>query len=311
MDLMKVLVLGGTWFIGNALVRKLIETGKYEISILNRGTREKEVDNSIELIKANRLNREMVGRVLEKREFDIVFDISGYNSKDVETVILALSGRINHYIFCSSVAVCKQPPDYWPLTEDHPKCSSVKDNEYGFKKWQAETLLWKKWQSRELNVTVVRPVYVYGPYNYRRQEKLIFKKAFSKEPIFILGNGENIIQFGYVDDLAEAMILMASNSLTYGQAFNVSGYELVTVNRFINLAAKAIAKEIEIRYVDQHFKEEELAQFPDIHRFASISKVKNVLGIEPKTSLFTGLKKTAQWWFKEKRKEMIDCEKRK
>jgi len=300
---MKALVLGGTYFIGKVLTQKLIETGNYEITLLNRGTKEQEIESlPVSLIKTDRTNAEGMRKALNNEYFDVVFDISGYNERDVSLAVLALKRRVGQYIFCSSVAVCRQPPDFWPLTENHPKCISIKDGEYGFNKWRAESFLWNEWQRGELTVTVARPVYVYGPYNYRKRETLIFEKALEGLPLHICGNGENIVQFGFVEDLVEAMMSMVGNKLAYGEAFNVSGYELVTVDTFIHLAANAVGKDIEIVYGDENMSGES-DPFPKIHRFADISKMKTILGIKPKVSLRDGLRRTAEWYLEKLQKE--------
>ncbi len=302
---MKILVLGGTYFIGKVLTQKLLETKEYEITLLNRGTKKQEIKSlPISLIKVDRTNAECMRKVLSNRVFDVVFDISGYNEKDVSLAVSALKGRVGQYIFCSSVAVYRQPPDFWPLTEDHPKCISVEDGEYSFNKWQAESFLWNEQQKEELNVTVVRPVYVYGPYNYRKREALIFEKALKGLPLHICGNGENIIQFGFVEDLVEAMLVIAGNKLAYGEAFNVSGYELITVNTFIHLVANVVGKDIEIIHRNKNIPGES-DLFPKIHRFADISKIKDILGVKPKICLLEGLKRTAEWFLKSPKKEGI------
>lgn len=295
---MKALVLGGTYFIGKVLTQKFIETGNYEVTLLNRGTKEREIESlPLNLIKADRIDAEGMRKALNNKVFDVVFDISAYNEKDVSFAVSALNRRVGQYIFCSSVAVCRQPPNFWPLTEKHPKCISAKDGEYGFNKWQAESFLWDKWRKRELNVTIVRPVYVYGPYNYHKREALIFEKTLKGLPFNVCGSGENIVQFGFVEDLAEAMLFMASKKLAYGEAFNVSGYELVTVDTFIRLAANAVGKSIDIIHGCKDTSSES-DLFPNIHRFADISKAKTILGIKPKVSLGEGLKRTAEWFLK-------------
>jgi len=146
---MKTLVLGGTYFIGKVLTQKLLEAGNYEVTLLNRGTKEQEIKSlPINLVKADRTDTESMRKVLSNRIFDVVFDLSGYNERDVNLAVSVLKGRVDQYIFCSSVAVCRQPPDFWPLTENHPKCISAKDGEYGFNKWQAESFLWNEQQKK-------------------------------------------------------------------------------------------------------------------------------------------------------------------
>jgi len=295
---MRTLVLGGTYFIGKVLTQKLLKAGNYEVTLLNRGTKEQEIESlPINLIKVDRTDAEGMRKALSNRIFDIVFDLSGYNERDVNLAVSVLKGQVGQYIFCSSVAVCRQPPDFWPFTEDHPKCISVEDGEYGFDKWQAESFLWNEHQKGELNVTVVRPVYVYGPGDYKRRVNYIFEKIESHSPVIIRGNGDNIIQFGYVDDLAEAMITCINNEKAYGEVFNISGKELVTVRQFIENIARSINKKVEIICLDKTTGvEKEISSLPEVHRFANISKIKEILGIVPRFSLEEGIRKITQCW---------------
>lgn len=278
----------------------MLDNGRYDVTVLNRGTRGQEINSSIDFIKADRKDPLEMEKALKGRYFDVVFDFSGYDAEDIRIALNALRRNVDHYIFCSSVAVCKQPPlQHWPLTEKHIKCSSLADDAYGFNKWQAENILWQEQTENQLNVTTVRPTYLYGPYNYHKRELLIFERALSGLPIAISGDGENLIQFGYVSDLAEAMLVMANNEKAFGEAFNVSGKELLTVNDFIYLAAKAVEKDIVIIHTDySNYKidVEGFARLPDVHRFADISKAKDLLGIEPRTNISEGIRKTASWW---------------
>lgn len=301
---MRVLVLGGTYFVGKALIKKLLENGNYNITVLNRGTREHEVNSSISFIKADRKNSAEMKSVLRGKVFDAVFDISGYDAEDIEIAVNTLKNNVNHYIFCSSVAVYKQPPQYWPLTEEHMKCLSLADDRYGFNKQQAENILCRKQAKEQMNITIIRPTYIYGPYDYYKRELLIFERALAGLPVMVSGDGENIVQLGYVYDLADAMIKIANNEKAYGEAFNVCGKEFLTVNNFIRLAAEAVGKNIDIIYKDANSSDEKIdgfARLPSVHRFADISKVEKMLGIIPRTTLEDGLKITAKWWLNNQR----------
>lgn len=299
---MNILILGGTLFIGRALVEKLIKSGFYNITLLNRGTRSQKFDFPINIIKADRSDVDQMKEVLNGKNYNVVFDISGYTEEDIGTAVSAMQGgsEIGHYVFCSSIAVCRQSPSHWPITEVHEKCSSPDDDRYGFDKWQAEEYLWQMSRDKFMNVTIVRPTYVYGPYNYYRRETFVFDQISQGLPIYISGNGDNIVQFGYVYDLADAMIEMAGNQLAHGHAFNVSGNELVTVNQFISLIAEIMKKDTEI--IRNSSNRERTAKFPAVHRFADISKIRDVLGIKPTTDIQEGLIRTFRWW-KENRKE--------
>lgn len=287
---MNILVLGGTYFIGKVLVELLV--GKHTVSILNRGTRRPHKNAS--LIVADRRNHSEVKDGLRGRNFDVVIDLSGYSEDDVASVLDSLDGRFGQYIFCSSIAVCSQPPAYWPITEDHLKCSSAIESEYGYNKWLAEQCLSRYSQKNNLPISVVRPVYVYGPYDKSGRMDYFFERISERRPIIMSSTGENVVQFGYVYDLCKAVVTMIGNEAAYGQAFNISGRELVTINQFINLVSSAIAMEADVRFNANNQKE--AFALTNNHRFADIGKAEKVLGIIPEISLSDGIKKTYEWW---------------
>ena len=289
---MNILVLGGTYFIGKVLVELLVN--KHTVSTLNRGTRKP--SENVSLIVADRHNHSEVKNGLREQSFDVVIDLSGYNEDDVAIVLDSLGGRFGQYIFCSSIAVCSQPPVCWPITEDHFKCSSVTENEYGYNKWLAEQCLFQYSQKNNSPISVIRPVYVYGPNDQSGRMDYFFERISEGRPIIISGNGENIVQFGYVYDLCKAVVAMIGNEAAYGQTFNISGRELVTVNQFINLVLSAIGTKADIRFNASN--QEDISALTNKHRFADISKASRALGIIPETSLFNGIKTTYQWWLK-------------
>jgi dTDP-glucose 4,6-dehydratase len=294
---MNILVLGGTYFIGKVLIELLV--GRHTVSALNRGTR-KPCEN-VSLIVADRRNYSEVKDGLRGRNFDVVIDLSGYNEDDVAIVLDSLNGRFEQYIFCSSIAVCSQPPAYWPITEDHIKCSTVIENEYGYNKWLAEQYLFRYFQKKNLPISIVRPVYVYGPHDQSGRMDYFFERISEGRPIIMSGTGENIVQFGYVYDLCKAIIAMIGNEAAFGQAFNISGRELVTISRFIELVSSAIATESEVRFNTSN--QEEVSALTSKHRFADIGKAEKVLGIIPETSLFDGIKITHEWWLMNRRRK--------
>lgn len=294
---MNILILGGTYFIGRAIVEKLLEKGS-NLSILNRGT----VKSKAKVIKVDRRDSVAMYDALRNKSFDVVIDVSCYSKNDVEIFLNSINNNIGHYIFCSSIAVCKQPPKYWPIKEDHEKCSSEEDNEYGYNKLVAEEFLFERGSKIGFDVSVIRPTYVYGPEDYNRRVDYIFEKIENNSPVVVRGNGNNIIQLGYVEDLAEAFIAIIDNDKSHNEAFNVSGNELVTVRQFVEQVAFSLGKEAKIVCLDMKaISSEEISSLPEVNRFADAGKAKKILGIFPKFSLEDGIKKTAHWWLEKRR----------
>lgn len=112
---MKILVIGGTRFVGLRLVWKLTQEG-HDVTILNRGKTPAELPENIKRIFVDRRNHKALKKKLLPQEFDAVFDISGYKQEEVETVVRILSGNIGQYIFCSTASVYQQSYVY-PIQE--------------------------------------------------------------------------------------------------------------------------------------------------------------------------------------------------
>ena len=98
---LKVLILGGTGFIGPHFVDVLTAAG-HKVTLFNRGKRDPEARPGIEQLLGDR-NGDV--KSLEGKDWDVVIDNSGYTPKQVELTADLLKPRVKHYVFISSVAV--------------------------------------------------------------------------------------------------------------------------------------------------------------------------------------------------------------
>src|ERR1700741_2012105 len=104
---MKVLVIGGTLFIGRQLVEELVKGG-HEVSILHRKPKH-DLGRKVENIMADRNDVVAVRQALATRRFEVVFDNvydweRGTTAEQVEAAVHAVGDRLTRYIFLSSVA---------------------------------------------------------------------------------------------------------------------------------------------------------------------------------------------------------------
>lgn len=100
----KVLVMGGSYFIGKKIVDVILEND-YLVYTLNRGTKENNDERVINL-KCDRDNTEQMKDVLSKYSFDIVIDVSGLNKLQVEVLYNSLNKEnLEKFVLISSSAV--------------------------------------------------------------------------------------------------------------------------------------------------------------------------------------------------------------
>ena len=204
---MRALVLGGSRFLGPMLVQELVKGG-HGVDVLNRGTTPAELPAGVGRLYADRQNRQQVADALAGREYDVVYDVSGLAPSETLTTMELLTGCVGHYIYVSTSAVYERR---WtaPVTEDCPY-NEVEGLAYGRNKAATEQVLFRAYRESGFPVSVVRPWMVFGPNNsIPSREQLVFLRVQLGRPVFLPYNGYIHIQYGHVQDLARAMVMMA------------------------------------------------------------------------------------------------------
>lgn len=302
---MKVLVLGGTRFIGLRLVR-LLSTLGHDITILNRGKTQAQLPAGIKRLYADRRDPEAVRGALSGQEFEVIFDITGYEVRNLETVVELFAGKIGHYVFLSTGEVYTENR-YVPILEDFPRQSSDTEKKgfaaYGANKVECEDFLLRKYRETKFPATILRCPVIYGPENWMHDREFsFFVRLLQGRDILIPGNGANILHFAYVDDVDRALSSVAGKEKTLGQVFNIASAEAITIEGYVDTIAEVMGLEAKKVYVD--FKVMESLKKPVFpfgwsnNAFFGIYKAKEYFGFWPERSMKEGLAQTYQWWEK-------------
>ena len=158
---MRLLVLGGTAFLGRALVDAALERG-HDVTLFNRGRTNPELFPEAERLRGDR-NEDL--SALERREWDAVVDVATFLPRAVRLATEALRDRVDRYVFVSSISAYADFST--PASEDspvaqleNPESESVED--YGPLKAQCERLVQEAFGERAL---VVRPGLIVGPHD--------------------------------------------------------------------------------------------------------------------------------------------------
>ncbi|KAG6406302.1 hypothetical protein SASPL_133902 [Salvia splendens] len=291
----KILIMGGTRFIGIFLSRLLVKEG-HQVTLFTRGKApiaqqlpgESEADFSdfsskILHLKGDRQDFDFVKTSLAAEGFDVVYDINGREAVEVEPILDALP-NLEQYIYCSSAGVYLKT-DYPP----HYEVDAVDPKSRHKGKLETESLL----ASRDVNWTSIRPVYIYGPLNYNPVEEWFFHRLKAGRPIPVPNSGIQITQLGHVKDLATAFIKVLGNPKASREVFNISGDKYVTFDGLARACAKAggFPEPEIVHYNPKEFDFGKKKPFPfrDQHFFASIDKAKSLLGWTPEFDLVEGL----------------------
>jgi nucleoside-diphosphate-sugar epimerase len=301
---MRVLVVGGTEFISLHLVRALLRDG-HEVAVLNRGHRPERVPAGVRTIVADRTQHGALARALAGQRFDAVYDVAYAPTMGADTAALvdAVGPGLRHAIFVSTGRVYDHALPI-PFGEDTPR--SLYWGDYAKHKIEGEDVLLERHRRNGLPVTIVRPTHVYGPLNTRNNETFFFDRILRGRPVLVPGLGGWLRQFGHVEDLADAMAAMLGNPNAAGQAYNVTGEEVITQAGFVELIAEIVGRPVAITSFDPAC----LKRVPagpvfgqnlvyDCHAVYTTTKLRGELGLRPRYPLASGLAQTYEWYRKE------------
>ncbi|NEP17124.1 MAG: NAD-dependent epimerase/dehydratase family protein [Leptolyngbya sp. SIO4C1] len=286
---MRILVMGGTRFIGVYLTQALVAQG-HEVLLLNRGNRAAPA-KGVSQITCDRKDAAALKSKLANESFDAIFDNSGRELSDTQPLIELFKGKLKHFVYVSSAGVY-QKSDQMPHIEGDP----VDPQSRHRGKFETEQAL----AEQGLPFTSVRPVYIYGPQNYNPLESWFFDRIVNDRPIPVPGDGKALTQLGHCADLASAMTAVLDNEQAVGQIYNISGERYVTFDGLARACAIAAGQSPEqiqlVHYDPKDFDFGKRKAFPmrAQHFFASIEKAKQDLGWQPRFDLVSGLKDSFQ-----------------
>src|ERR1700679_3730762 len=168
---MKVLVIGGTLFIGRLLVEELVKGG-HEVAVLHRKPKH-DYGRKVENIMADRNDAAALREALSGRRYEVVFDDAydwerGTTAAQVEATVKLLGDRLIRYVFLSSVAAYGDGLNH---KESDPLAPDYHVDPYTRHKATTERLLFRMQAQTGLPLVTFRPPFVYGPGNpfYREQ----------------------------------------------------------------------------------------------------------------------------------------------
>ncbi|MGI0479268.1 NAD-dependent epimerase/dehydratase family protein [Geminocystis sp. CENA526] len=284
---MRILIMGGTRFIGVSLTKILVAQG-HEVVLCNRGNKATPVEG-IEQIHCDRKNLQLLKDKLKGQKFDAIFDNNGRELSDTQPLVELFKDQVSHFVYVSSAGVYL-PSEAMPHRENDP----VDPQSRHKGKYETEQYLAKE----GIPFTSIRPVYIYGSGNYNDLEAWFFDRIVRNFPILIPDGGLHFTQFGHVEDLAIAMSKVLGNSKAIGQIYNISGDRYVTFKGLAQSCALAVGKnpeEIELKYYEpKKFNLGKRKAFPirTQHFFTDISKAQKDLDWQPKYDLISGLKES-------------------
>lgn len=233
---MKLLVLGGTYFLGRAFVEAT--AGEHQLTLVNRGSRPVVVSGVTEY-HMDRHDGEALQR-LSGMKFDAVVDFCAYEKGDIDSFLEQSQIRAGQYLFVSTCDVYRRNLGY-QVAEDGPfetRQFPGQEGAYISGKVALEQELREAGARYEFPVTAFRPAMIYGPGNYADRESIYFQWIVKARQILHPIDATGSFQMVYVADAARAMAFALGNSKAYDKAYNLCRPERLTYESFAEVLAQ-------------------------------------------------------------------------
>ena len=312
------LVTGGAGFIGSTLSKHLLNEGNnvvvidnfcdfYSPSIKENNAKELLQNSNFKLYNSDIRNREDVKKVFDENNIDVVVHLAAMagvrpsienpvlyqevNCMGTQNILEEMKlHEVKNGVFASSSSVygnCKEVPFREDMIVDFaisPYAATKKAN---------EVMAHVYHKLFDINIIMLRFFTVYGP---KQRPDLAINKftrlMLKGEEIPMFGDGTTSRDYTYVDDIVNGITkscdYVLNNSDVY-EILNLGNSSPVSLKEMIQTIGKAVGIEPKIKQLPM--------QPGDVERtFADITKAKNLIGYEPKTTFENGIKNFVDWY---------------
>lgn len=323
----KILLVGGSGFIGHNLALKLKKQGANpiildnlavnnllsftDVEIVNKKLYNSILQNRLDIINQNNIklivqdarDYHAISRIYEEISPDIIIHLAAVShanksNKDPHTTfdhsLRTLENSLDfsrknktHLIYMSSSMVYG---DFNSETVNEDKfCNPI--GIYGTLKYSGELLVKSYNQVFNLPYTIIRPSALYGERCVSRRVGQIFiENAIQNKQIEINGDGNDKLDFTYIEDLIDGISLCCSNEAAINQTFNLTYGLSKKINELIDILKS------EFPNVNINYKERE--KFMPERGTLDISKARKLIGFEPQYPIEKGYLQYINWYKK-------------
>jgi 2'-hydroxyisoflavone reductase len=247
----RVLILGGTKFLGRAVVEEALAR-RHEVTLFNRGETNPELYPQAEKLRGNR-DGDLAA--LEGREWDLVVDTSGYVPRVVRASAELLADHVDHYVFVSSISVYGDFSDVAREDEtpviriDDTSDESLEGDRYGGFKALCEQVVVDVFHGRSARV---RAGLIVGPNDPTGRFTYWPSRLARGGEVLAPGRKGRPVQFIDVRDLGAWLVDLGERKVS--GTFNATGPEPpMTMGELLETCRAVSGSNARISWVDEHF----------------------------------------------------------
>ena len=250
---MRALFIGGTGTISSAIVRKLSKDSMWEVWLINRGNRADTVPENVHQIVCDINDEEAVVKALAGMTFDVVGEFIGFTVDQVERDYRLFKNITKQYIYISSASAYQKPAASYVITEGTALANPYW--EYSRNKIACEQYLMERYREDGFPVTIVRPSHTYDERSIplgvhgKNGSWQVVKRMMDGRPVIVHGDGESLWHLTFNEDFAIGYTALMGNRHAIGEAFQITGDEVLTWNQIYQTIADALGVELKAYHV--------------------------------------------------------------
>ncbi|HOE67700.1 MAG TPA: NAD-dependent epimerase/dehydratase family protein [Candidatus Hydrogenedentes bacterium] len=296
---MRTLMIGGTRYLGRAIVQDLVQHG-YEVTALHRGKTLGTLPDRVERLQGDARDRKTLETVLREGRYDLVVDTI-LNAADLEWCLPMMARYAGQLVHCGSTGVYASA-DRLPTREDDPTPCSLgfegkRDQDHALLLFHRKT----GFRACSLRVSNVIgpgdvPLDIWGARNVA-----YFQRLADHKEIWVPNDGRALVQPVHVRDLAWGFRAAAEHQAAAGQIYNLSSERAVTLDAYARMAGELLGSRSEFRHVPIEAilatgkADEGGVRFVCEHMCIDSSKAHKDLGYAPKMDVRESLRETLEW----------------
>jgi nucleoside-diphosphate-sugar epimerase len=296
----KLLVVGGTGFIGRHIVKKALDLGFNTISLSKRNLNEKEKIKGVKYIVADITNNKNLINNLDGKVFDYVINCGGYinhsnYSKDGIKVFDTHFNGVKNLIDCLEKNQIKRFIQLGSSDEYGNNLAPQNENQkeepfsmYSCAKVASNYFLQTLHKTENFPCVILRPFLVYGPYQGKDRFIPQIILGCIKDKKFSTSEGMQLRDFLFIDDFVDVVFMTLKNKNVLGEIINISSGIPVSIKKVINLIVDCLNSG------QPQFGKIKYRDGENMQLYSDISKAKTLLNWEPKVDLETGILKTIE-----------------
>lgn len=230
-----ILVIGGTYFAGRCFVNMAARSGDCSLVLLHRGHYSMAHLPNVKEIIGDRHDPAVL-RLLPAIEYDAVVDFCAYTPGDTALLLDTMPGHTRRYLLFSTADVYLR--SYVGVKDENAPLVFQKEpgmvGEYIYHKRLLESEARESCCAHGIALSIFRPAFLYGPFNYAPRESYYIEKILRGESLPVPVDADAHFQFVYVEDVARAVLNLCRGEGEDG-VYNLAAPEEISYRSFIDM----------------------------------------------------------------------------